>query len=1060
VAIELATAYVSLVPETTKLEAGLKQAFNGVGKQADLAGKDMGSRLARTASKALKDGWRPDQDIMAGIPNTKLDRIGARIGQVIGKGVVGGLKARQLGSDFGKSFASGAGSVGLGSVISGWRADMKGQSNKLGFLAGKGISAGLQVGLAGATAIVGTALKTGFDRLVALDTAQNKLRAILRTQGNPKDFDRINKAVQAAVDQTPFSLDQAFGTAVQAIGAGAKDIERFMQNVSDAAGFAGTDLDRMGLIFNQVLAKGKLTGEETMQLMEAGLPARSWIQESYNLTADQFDKMQEDGEITLEMLQKSVERFAPGMAKALGNTLQGSIDNMQTSLARTGANLLAAIFGGPTGDATEGLKSAVQRITEMLNNLNTWIVANKDKIRDFFEGAKDAAAKVVEVLGSIANLLREHPGLITAAVAAFAAVKTIQGISAVATALTGVNAALGLMPGRATAALGPIGALVTALGALSIARSQMEWGNGDPVSAIPTPSDFDLGRRSPAEILLGPFAGRAVDGLFGGPDGGGNMSSGTPMVPGSGNAAQSILGGMAGASGGNVTGGGLGGGVLGTAGRGYFNSRAAAAQLGRRTDATLLSAVPAGQYSQTSAADLTQGLADCSSAIEDLVNIMDGRPTAGREMSTHNAQEWLASRGFRPGTAPGAFNVGFNSEHMQATLPGGTNFNWGSNSAAANRGIGGTGAFDPALTQRFYRYDRGGVLPPGMTLVENATGENELVLNPEQQQSLADQGIDPASLLHGSAAGAPPGPPNAALASGQGQPNYGMDFVRSLGFVPASAGNTGVAGTSSLANFIGMGNEVVGGLIDTGTNLAQMAVSAAITGAAAAGSFGAGAAAAPAASAAAGYGIQLLGNTAKRLSSYGFQMAGIGADALMEQLSPFGMPRWLGYDYGNFMPQIGIQEAALSTVEKMGADAIAKAFPQPGAPAEAPANTPMTMPASQPLGPPPGPDSGVNLETSGPAATPPPSAPLPLPNMLGLFDEGGMLQPGGIGINMTNRPEPVLTPQQWEAITASSSAPSQGAPLVQNLYAQDMQDAIRQLDKVKRRDMMQYSGRP
>ena len=71
-----------------------------------------------------------------------------------------------------------------------------------------------------------------------------------------------------------------------------------------------------------------------------------------------------------------------------------------------------------------------------------------------------------------------------------------------------------------------------------------------------------------------------------------------------------------------------------------------------------------------------------------------------------------------------------------------------------------------------------------------------------------------------------------------------------------------------------------------------------------------------------------------------------------------------------------------------------------------------------------------------------------------------MLQPGGIGINMTNRPEPVLTPQQWDAITASSSAPTQGAPLVQNLYAQDMQDALRQLDKVKRRDMMQYSGRP
>ena len=82
-----------------------------------------------------------------------------------------------------------------------------------------------------------------------------------------------------------------------------------------------------------------------------------------------------------------------------------------------------------------------------------------------------------------------------------------------------------------------------------------------------------------------------------------------------------------------------------------------------------------------------------------------------------------------------------------------------------------------------------------------------------------------------------------------------------------------------------------------------------------------------------------------------------------------------------------------------------------------------------------------------------------IPNLMG-YDQGGMLPPGGMGINMTSRPEPVLTPQQWDAIAATSSAPAQGAPLVQNLYAQDMQDAIRQLEKVKRRDMMQYSGRP
>ncbi|OBG76253.1 MULTISPECIES: hypothetical protein [unclassified Mycobacterium] len=122
-------------------------------------------------------------------------------------------------------------------------------------------------------------------------------------------------------------------------------------------------------------------------------------------------------------------------------------------------------------------------------------------------------------------------------------------------------------------------------------------------------------------------------------------------------------------------------------------------------DAALLANVPSGIYLQTQAADLAKGIGDCSSAVEDLINMMDGASTAGRQMATSNAAQWLTSRGFMPTNAlvPGAFNVGFNDHHMQATLPGGTPFNWGSDEAAAARGIGGTGAFDPAFTQHFYR---------------------------------------------------------------------------------------------------------------------------------------------------------------------------------------------------------------------------------------------------------------------------------------------------------------------------------------------------------------------
>lgn len=142
----------------------------------------------------------------------------------------------------------------------------------------------------------------------------------------------------------------------------------------------------------------------------------------------------------------------------------------------------------------------------------------------------------------------------------------------------------------------------------------------------------------------------------------------------------------------------------GQAGVYAFRSALHRAGGGAVNDAALLANVPAGRYTQTQGADLTQGLADCSSAVEDLVNLLDGQSTAGRSMSTGNEAQWLTSRGFLPGMGgPGDFRVGFNSGHTQATLPGGTPFNWGSDAAAARRGIGGTGADDPAFTSHFYR---------------------------------------------------------------------------------------------------------------------------------------------------------------------------------------------------------------------------------------------------------------------------------------------------------------------------------------------------------------------
>jgi hypothetical protein len=329
---------------------------------------------------------------------------------------------------------------------------------------------------------------------------------------------------------------------------------------------------------------------------------------------------------------------------------------------------------------------------------------------------------------------------------------------------------------------------------------------------------------------------------------------------------------------------------------------------------------------------------------------------------------------------------------------------------------------------------------------------------------------------------------------GQGTDQAGQNIAalsggdRTAGFVPVGAGSKAVAGTSFVSGLLNLGNEAVGGLIDTGAEAAQAA--------AAVGGFGAG-------GAAAGPAIQLGASEAKRAVSYGFQMAGILADAGIEQLFGVfgGAPRWLGYDYTQFVPNINTGDIGTTTLEKaMGASKDGKQGPgqQPGGPVE-----PEHLPGEQPVGPPvpkfgdpsaQQPALGGLAQTgqagqagdikagvaaglaAGGVGAPPPAqisaspapAPPPKPDANPLFsalginmDEGGMLPDGSMAYNTSGRPELVLSPQQLDAMgTSGNRNPYNRGGDTYHITAVDAQDVAKEIDKRKRLAMLQYSGRP
>ncbi len=279
-------------------------------------------------------------------------------------------------------------------------------------------------------------------------------------------------------------------------------------------------------------------------------------------------------------------------------------------------------------------------------------------------------------------------------------------------------------------------------------------------------------------------------------------------------------------------------------------------------DAALLARIPlGGKYDQTQAADLTKGIGDCSSAVEDLVNILDGRPTEGRSMATGSAAEWLQSRGFQPGTGgPGDFRVAYNPSHMQATLPGGTPFNWGGPAGAANRGMDGSqGADDPALTSHYYRpaTTPSSPAPPylpapspapaaGLTVTGNpALGGYDPVMS---DQTLTNPGLTPGVPAAGGGWGGQTGPAQGWSPSQPG--------TRIGGVEPGSGSGKGGVGMTP------------GGTLDTAMGLAASGLDLM----------------APGAGQAAQTGMKL----ANRAIEYGSQAAGIGVQGLMDTLLPTG----------------------------------------------------------------------------------------------------------------------------------------------------------------------------
>ena len=222
--------------------------------------------------------------------------------------------------------------------------------------------------------------------------AADSLREAMETAG-PAAQELLGWIQQLAIE-SPFTqqgVADAYRTAM-AYGFTSKEAKRLTQAMIDFSAGSGANeatMSRIALALGQIQSKGKLAGQEMLQLTEAGLPVTQILSKAFGVTTGELEKMREKGLIpadkAIEAIVQSLEQDFGGAAERQAATFSGLISSL-TDIKEVG---LRELFTGVFQEAQPYVAAVVDKLSseEFKASLREAGMRAGELVRPFLDGS-------------------------------------------------------------------------------------------------------------------------------------------------------------------------------------------------------------------------------------------------------------------------------------------------------------------------------------------------------------------------------------------------------------------------------------------------------------------------------------------------------------------------------------------------------------------------------------------------------------------------------------------------------------------------------------------------